>query len=382
MKKLLFLTVMAICPATQSFAQVQNETNNVQYTDSLSTDISADSTTEVLSPDTITPVEQSNTSNDNLLKFDEEDNNNDKKLDYNTDDEPVPELKKDPEKTQEPVRNNDELLYGNSETTTSNQILGRRGQQSELGEVQAHFNKVWSYRGYLNLSWNNTSIKPKEDIKTGFNDYNDGLVPDFKSNWAASLTLGRNYKLHKHPIGNVLQFYIDYTGIDLGINHFKMEDGIEGKVYNSGATWQPEGEKNSDSYKYLPWNVEKFEIAYGMNVGPSFTLAPFTHVNNRNWHFLKLNVYYHIGYSFSFLFLSGDDDADVASDMKSNVINWGHGLTHTFGVCLSYKRIGIGYEHHSYASLKYKSFDNDYGKDTYKFSKMSNRFYVSFRIGH
>ena len=370
MKRLFFSTFMVAMYTLCATAQVVDDGNVLQSNDSVAyVDDSSVIQVDTIAPVIETPVKEvTPDNNDNLLNDDEEE------------DEVLPEPQKNisvdvPEKV-----NDNNLRLGENSLSVADRIRDKN-KEAGKGETQAHFNKVWGYRGYLNLSWTNTSLKPKDQINTGYELVNQGIVPDFKSDWAVSLQVGRSYKLHKRPIGNVLHFYIDYTGIDLSGSHFKIEEGEH--VYDSSMRWVKEGDgqnaNNAESFKYIPWNLEKYELCYGMNVGPSFTLAPFTSLKNQNMHFFKINVYYHIGYAGSFLFFVNNKKADVKNE-KNSVISWAHGLTQSFGVCLSYKNIGIGYEHQS-LPVKYKSFDSDYGKEKYKFSKMANRFYISFKIG-
>ncbi len=241
---------------------------------------------------------------------------------------------------------------------------------------EEHFRDVWSRKGYLNLSYNSTTLKPDETIPTGVNN---GVVPDYKSKWGVSLQLGRGYKLHKKPIANMLQFYIDFTYIDLNVNNFKQE-GDGKNLYDTSV-------KNGDKF-YQPWNLEKYEVNYGMALGPSITLAPFNTLSSKGLHYLQLNLWYHIGYHASLLAMVNDEDADANNGKSSGEdkvregikLDLGHGLTNTFGVSLTWKFIGIGYEHRS-AALKYVSLDKDtYGSDKYKFTSATNRIFIQFRL--
>ena len=246
---------------------------------------------------------------------------------------------------------------------------------------EEHFRDVWARKGYLNLSYNNTTLKPDEKYMTGVPSLNNGEVPEFKSDWGVSLQLGRGYKLHKKPIANIVQLYIDYTYIDLNVNHFKQE-GNGKDLYDTSV-------KKGDKF-YQPWNLEKYEINYGMALGPSITIAPFNTMSSKGLHHLHLNAWYHIGYHASLLAMKNDEDADInKSSLKSAgeekvresiKLNLGHGLTHTFGVSLTWKFIGVGYEHRS-AALEFQSLDKDtYGDDKYKFKSPTNRVFLQFRL--
>ena len=245
---------------------------------------------------------------------------------------------------------------------------------------ESHFKDVWSRKGYLNLSYNTTTLKPDETIPTGVPELNGGIVPEFKSKWGVSLQLGRNYKLHKKPIANILQFYIDYQYIDLNLNFFEQDGN---GLYDTSQRLP------SDSKKfYIPWNLKKYEVNYGMALGPSFTVAPFNNMSNKGLHYLQFNMWYNIGYHASLLLMKNDEDADINKGGYSNEdkvregikMNLGHGLTSAFGFSLTWKFIGIGYEYRS-ASLKYQSLDKDtYGDDKYKFKSSTSRVFLQFRL--
>ncbi len=255
----------------------------------------------------------------------------------------------------------------------------------------AHFQKVWSRNSFFNLNYNSAKLTPKERIPLGC-DYNGGYAPEFKSDWGASLVLGHTYCLHKKPIANIVQINLDYSYIDLNINHYKAEDGD--KVFNSNSQWEAKDEDGYTSkYYYTPWCLEKYEANYGMTLGPSLTIAPFTYLKVPQLHFLKFNIYYHIGYHVSILWMQNDKKKDMnyaASVEDYNRPNfetvedalkmdWGHGLSTTFGFSVTWKSIGIGYETRS-GKYDYKAMQTGvFGKDKYKFDASTSRIYLSIR---
>ena len=271
-----------------------------------------------------------------------------------------------------------------TEVTTINDIIKQQQELTSFNATEKHFTSVWSYRGYFNFTYNTTTLSPKEPIETGVS-LNRGKVVDFKSDWGASIQYGRSYRLHKKPIANVAQFNIDYTGIDLNVNHFTAEG--DKNLYDSNKKMY-EGDKDKECY-YTPWNLEKYEANYGMSIGPSLTLAPFTYINVPALHFLKFNVYYHIGYHVSVLYMLNDKKADVNQNesdgnyktMSDNLkLDLGHGIINSFGVNMSWKAIGIGYEHRT-GKLKYQSLTTkDFGKDKYDFNSTTNRVYIQIRM--
>lgn len=272
-----------------------------------------------------------------------------------------------------------------TEITTINDIIKMQQDVTNKNFKESHYRDVWSRKSYLNLSYNTTTLTPDQNIPTGIGS---ALVPEFKSNWGFSLQVGRSYALHKTPIANILQFNIDYTYIDLNVNHFTQE-GDGKNLYDSNAKFVAD----SKEYYYTPWNLEKYDLNYGMAIGPSLSIAPFTSLGSAGLHHFKLNVFFHVGYHVSLLYMTNDKDADVNQNstdteeknnydkMKDNLkMDLGHGLTTSFGFSLTWKAIGLGYEHRS-AGLKYKSLStSDFGKDTYKFKSSTNRVFIQFRL--
>ncbi|MBR4729318.1 MAG: hypothetical protein IK075_03565 [Prevotella sp.] len=247
---------------------------------------------------------------------------------------------------------------------------------------ESHFQDVWSRKGYLNLSYNNFTLTPDEKVPTGVSGLNGGYVPEFKSKWGASLQVGRGYKLHKKPIANILQFYIDYRYIDLNVNFIEHE--------NNGKDLYDTSVKINDKRFYTPWNLEKYDINYGMALGPSITIAPFNTMSSKGLHHLHLNAWYQIGYHASLLLMKNDEAADANPEKTSYgkedkvregiKLDLGHGMTNAFGFSLTWKFIGVGYEHRS-AKLEYQTLDKDtYVDDKYKFKSTTNRVFLQFRL--
>lgn len=276
-----------------------------------------------------------------------------------------------------------------TQVTTIADIISVQEKVTSSNSTLRHFSKVWGRNTYFNISYANASLNPKEPILLGYN-YNNNTVPDFKSDWGASITIGHNYRLHKKPIANIVQFNIDYTYIDLDINHFKIEPGEY--LYDSNNL-KPSDDNYRDNF-YMPWCLEKYEANYSMSIGPSITIAPFTYVKVPQLQFVKLNVYYHIGYQASILWMLNDKEKDANPDKVSNngwqetkfdkmngalKMNWGHGLTSSFGFSVSWKTIGIGYEIRS-SKVEYQPFQTDiFGKEKYKFNSSLSRVFIQFR---
>lgn len=270
-----------------------------------------------------------------------------------------------------------------TDITTIQDIIKVQQQVTNRNVTEQHFADVWGRRGYFNFSYNTTKLSPKGNYPNGLDDDNVG---ELKSNWGASIQYGRSYRLHKKPIGNVALFNIDYTGIDLNVNHFEAIGNGTYK-YNSSIKQTIKEDGKDNEYYNLPWNMEKYEVNYGMTLGPSLTLAPFNLLSGNGLHYIKFNVFYHIGYNISMIYSPNDkklDENQSGEDfqaMESNLkMAWGHGMMQSFGFNISWKAIGIGFEHRS-STIKYKAMNTkDFGKNEYEFSSATNRISLQIRM--
>ena len=267
-------------------------------------------------------------------------------------------------------------------------------QQEVLSNKQAgkHFQNVWKRRSFFNMSWTESKMKCE-----------DKTIGDFKSDWGVTLQSGTNYRLHKKPIAKMINIALDYSWLNLNVNHIKAEDptsekGIDGKyLYNSiDKNVVTDESGNTESYYKFPWKLEKYEANYGMTLGPSITIAPFVPLGVKQLDYLKIQAYYHIGDSASFLYTVNKKEFDQNqtlsetgynrdaykdyNTMKNNLkLQWGHGMTSTFGFNIFWKRVGIGYERTT-GTFKYKNFNtDDFGKFKTKFTNEYSRIYLTIR---
>lgn len=256
-----------------------------------------------------------------------------------------------------------------ADVTTIAGIIDMQQKVYSSSNTEQHIKSVWKRKLYRNISYNSSKLTSDQSVYVS--DTKQDKI-DCKSDWGFSFQLGTNYWLHK-PIANMVTFAIDYTWMDINLNHFKAVD----EHYNS--TWE-----RNDNY-VMPWNLQKYEVDYGMNIGPSITVAPFVPLGNKQLDFIKLQVYYHIGYRISGLFLSGgEDDYNKTSsrnddEMPDFKAEWGHGMYTSFGVNLTWKAIGIGYEHSS-GNFKYKPFVSDFGKEKTKMKLGTSRIFLQIRM--
>ena len=77
-------------------------------------------------------------------------------------------------------------------------------------------------------------------------------MPELKSNYGASFTVGRTFFLHKKPIGGFLRLGIDATWLDVNYTNYKIKH----------ITY---------------WGTNRYEYHQGdlsVHIGPSITLTP------------------------------------------------------------------------------------------------------------
>lgn len=263
------------------------------------------------------------------------------------------------------------------EVTTLNDIVSMQQKIFSVNNREKHYNDVWHRCTFFNISTNSMKLDSKEKVAT-----EDGeKMLSYKSDWGVGIQWGTSYRLHK-PIEKMVCIGLDWTYVDLSVNHFKAENEA---TYNSKSKRMEEGQEKY----YMPWNLEKYEADYGMSLGPSVTVAPFVPLHIKNLDYIRLHAYYHIGYSASVNYILNDEKRDLNTDdnnqdhrtMKDNLkLNWGHGLYTAFGVDLTWKWIGLGFEHRN-SEYEYKSMStSDFGKVKNKFKAGVSRFFIQFRF--
>ena len=141
--------------------------------------------------------------------------------------------------------------------------------------------------------------------------------------------------------------------------------------YDSRHTFRVED--SVDEYQYVPWGSEMYSFAYAMHLGPAITVAPLTPLENVQAAHLRLQAYFTIGYRIGLFWMRGNERVSGSSK-----ILWGHGLTTNWGLRISWRNIGLGYEviHGNYTI---KSAEKKiYGNEKFKFSETSKRVTLSY----
>ena len=269
-----------------------------------------------------------------------------------------------------------------AEIVTISDILADQQKVASVRNREQHIGDVWSNRKFTNISFSTMKMKSDGQINTGGAARN----LEYDTNWGVAITRGKNLLLHRKPIGNVLSFYIDYVGFDLGVNHYEYKE--DSPLYDPLLTFTDS--ENNEYCRFTPWDFEKYEVNYGMRLGPSVTIAPFANLRQGGLNFLKLNFYVHFGYNVSFNYIGKDKvDEDKNGSLDHYVSgtgeseakassNLGHGMYTTFGFNLSWKKFGVGLESRS-SKYEYKPLDSDFGEDKYKFKTNGTRFFIQFR---
>ncbi len=282
-----------------------------------------------------------------------------------------------------------------TQVNTINDIVVMQEMVNSRNITDAHFANVWSRKSYFNPGFVSSKLSSKSPVF--LNNQNSSDL-SFKSKWGAQIELGHSYTLHRGAIANMVQINLDYTFIDLTVNHYEQDDKVFDK-FDPSQKWQDQPGKpyqtsegsynNGDNYEYLPWGADKYDLTYGMSLGPSITIAPFTSLNIKGLHFLKLNVYYHVGYNVGLLLMdhkstthsnaTGNNKDKKSKGLSFDYLSWGHGLSTSFGLSLSWKSIGIGWETRT-ANLNYKPISTgEYGDFSTKMKNTSSRIYLSIK---
>lgn len=269
------------------------------------------------------------------------------------------------------------------EDTTTVTSLQEILNLQELAYAKTHradlIKSVWKRKKHFSLSFAKTSLTGN-NLKI-YDPVNKEYVPSdvkYETDWAINLKRSRTYALHKKAIADILSFGLEFTVIDLSANHFKKDSTAH---YNSDIKYTVTDEnKGKHEYNYIPWGAEMYTFSYGMNIGPSITIAPFARMNNPGLAHLRIQGYFTVGYRGSLMWMRNDKQMDHGKEKdnydkvhNSNKLSWSHGLTTAWGFRLNWKAIAFGCEFIN-AKHNFKPIETHiYGKNKYKFTESSMR---------
>lgn len=240
---------------------------------------------------------------------------------------------------------------------------------------------VWKRKSSFSIAYTTTNLEGDLQMYNPTRDAYELVTQKFKNDWGLTMKIATTVRFHKRPIADIVSFGLDYSLLDLSVNHYKELDGD--KLYKSSETWTENIDGKIRNPHYIPWGLQMYNFTYGMNLGPSIGIAPFARFKNPQLAHLRLHLYFNVGYRASLLLMKGNDDKDAAQlrDEKvkeSSKLQWGHGFYTMFGVRMSWKGIGIGYELVN-GSQNYKSVETEiYGSATNKLKESSHRIVLSY----
>lgn len=247
---------------------------------------------------------------------------------------------------------------------------------------------VWKRKKHFSLSYAKTEMNGKgiEMYNTSTQKY-EAMDPSYTADWAVNLKRSHTYSFHKRPIADIVSLGLEFGFIDLSANHFKGDSTYK---YNSSMLGEVTVEDDKkEEFQYLPWGSEMYTFSYGMNLGPSITVAPFARCKSAGLAHIRLQAYFTVGYRASLMWMNADKKRDLnIQNNKTSPINksyfetmenstklsWGHGMTTIWGLRLNWKGIAVGFEKVA-GTQKYQSVeDGIYGPRKYEFSETSTRF--------
>lgn len=235
--------------------------------------------------------------------------------------------------------------------------LNSRSEQQSKNNREEHLKKIWEKQSFVNFSYNSTNLK-STDLPTLGGTYSD----KFENSWGIGFQYGNSYNFSKKPIASIMFIGIDFSPINLNYNQFKKKQ--PSTLYTKG---------NSEPFN-MPWHTKKQLIDYGISLGPSLTLYPFTPIQMKATDNIRLHLYFHVGYNIGLALVNGDDSIDDDELKKL----WGHGLSTCFGFNLTWNGIGLGYESVNFSDFRYETFNNEYDTGRTKTDKTTNRIYLQY----
>ena len=188
----------------------------------------------------------------------------------------------------------------------------------------------------------------------------------FHSRFGFGLQLGKTFFFHKKPIGTFLFLGLDYTGIDLNYTRF---DATESAPSYEMGTKRPYN---------LPWHNKKWTLDYGMSLGPSVTLYPFTALGKSGTDKIRIHAYFHLGYHLGLLCI--EDVISPLGEQPKIELSWANGLSTAFGFNLTWDFIGLGYEVRKISNFAIRPIGEDFQSGRFTGKQLSNRFYIQYKF--
>lgn len=243
--------------------------------------------------------------------------------------------------------------------TTLNDIIAQETKNKTNVTYERHLRNIWGKTGFFNISYDKTTLS-SDELPIG-----GALVGsnEFKNKFGIGIQWGKTFNFHKKALGDVLFLGLDGTWMDLNFNQYDKADKIT------------PGFDDAASYviKSMPWHNKKMTLDYGMSIGPSITLYPFTPLKSNTADCIRFNGYFHLGYKGEVFIIK-----DVVDNEQKAA--WGHGLFTALGGSLTFNSIGLGVEMRN-DNINVKHVDTkEYGDQKIKFKEKTTRIYLQFRF--
>lgn len=244
---------------------------------------------------------------------------------------------------------------------TIEQIIGTESQLTTQRDRATHYQEVWKNTRYFSLSYDATQFS-----STNFPTLDATYESQYNNKIGVGLQLGKTFLFHKKPIGTFLFVGLDYTGMDLSYNSYGTSEAAP--LYDMG-TQKPFN---------LPWHNKKWTLDYGMSIGPSLTLYPFTALGNKGADKIRIHAYFRLGYHLGLLCVN--DVVSLPKNVSENEMAWANGLSTDFGVNLTWDVIGLGYEVRKISSFTIHQIDKDFQTGQFTGRQLMSRFYIHIKF--
>ena len=247
-----------------------------------------------------------------------------------------------------------------SEIVSLDEIIETESHLTSRRDNTSHYKSVWGKTTFLNLSYSRATLSSSEFPTVG-GVYSDSFDNDF----GFGLQYGKTFNFHKKPIGTFLFIGLDYTGIDLNVNYYPTEDA------------SPTYARGMAKPYCLPWHNEKWTLDYGMSLGPSLTMYPFTAIGKSGTDNIRLQAYFHVGYHVGMALIQ---KVQTYPKDESTQVTWGNGLFTSFGGNLTWDFIGVGCEVRRALDYTFRPIGDSFKTGNFKGKQMTTRIYLQFRF--
>ena len=269
--------------------------------------------------------------------------------------------------------------------TTLSDIIAMESQSKINNDNSTRLRSIWDKNTFFNISYNTTKLSSDEfPLEIGKTPY------EFKNKLGVGIQWGQTFNFHKKPLGSVVFIGLDYTWMDLNFNQYDhvsiavppVDGTTEGTISDDGTA---EGTISDEAPTInldgdvlpMPWNQKKMSLNYGMSIGPSLTLYPFAPLHRNGTDKIRLQFYFHVGYSIGGTMIKEVIDR---TGEKKDKLAWGHGLFTSYGANLTWNAIGVGYEWRNDNNINYKHVNKEFGTNKMKFKEKTSRVYLQFRF--